>query len=473
MTQVPGPHLSPDDVESWLERHPRRRTHPTSRPVPGLSRSRAGGARDRRAASGAAAVDPLRRSSPTGSWRRSSWPIRSRSARSQPFGSGSSPPGARIAIAAEPRARPGRLDGRQRRVDARQPGHARHRRQLGAGRRARRPAGSPCAAWRPTSSSSRGTRAREPWSVNPGRLAARDRRRVPGVPRRDLALRRLLALPTQQVAHVGHLAAALAPLAAAAPCLVALDGRRRRPPVGTHRLRGGRAGRNFWDLDRRASRVRIAAGRDPSRRPFRRCPRYSAGRPERSLQAQRSREPTSRPRFAPDDGADPGHRARRHRAAGQLHRRLRRDAGGQSARGPGRCRHLRPLARQSGDGRRRCHRAPRRPGLGRRPRPGRRGARPRWRDRRRDPGASVQHRASRPPPSRATGAAAPVLETVVAAARGRHGRLPHAWRARVRPGDVRPAEPRSGVRYGLAFVRAGVRHRACWVRSWCCPPSAC
>ena len=53
------------------------------------------------------------------------------------------------------------------------------------------------------------------------------------------------------------------------------------------------------------------------------------------------------------------------------------------------------------------------------------------------------------------------------------GRVPHARRARLRAGDVRAAESRSGVRHRLAFLRPRLRRPACWARSCCSRPSAC
>ena len=115
---------------------------------------------------------------------------------------------------------------------------------------------------------------------------------------------------------------------------------------------------------------------------------------------------------------------------------------------------------------------PGRPGLRRHPDPGRRRARRGRGDRRRGPDAPLHDRLTRRRPPRPSRRRAP-LETVFRRMAGVIGVFLTLARARLRAGDVRAAQPRSRLRYGVALVRPRLRRPACWARSCCCRPSAC
>ena len=257
-----------------------------------------------------------------------------------------------------------------------------------------------------------------------------------------------------------RMAVARGAVRAASLLLVAASRRgARRAAIGADRCRGGRAGQELLGPRRQP------AGRRPATRPAprghsRRARRHRSGRLERPVPPQsRSRaKPQDRPRI--QGRRHPDHGARRDRAPGQLQRRLGRIGRGQSARGPGRRRRLRPPARQPGDGGRRRHRASGRPGVGRHPGPRRRRARHGRRDRRGEPRAPVHHHLRARRQAASTVAQPSALATVGRRLAGVFGRVPHARGARLRPRDVRPAEPRSGVRHRRPFLRPRLRDRA-------------
>ena len=143
MTPVPGPHLTPDDLDAWLAGTlaPAAEEHLARCPA---CQERADTEREIvDAARRAAADEPRRRASPIGSWRGSSVPEPfARPVAASRSAAGSSPPGAAAALAASLLAAAGRLDGGKHRLDPRPSGHAGRARHLAHARRPGRPPGS-------------------------------------------------------------------------------------------------------------------------------------------------------------------------------------------------------------------------------------------------------------------------------------------------------------------------------------------
>ena len=162
MTQVPGPHLSPDDVESWLSGTlDAERTRHLDLCPECFDRAQV----EREIVEQLSALPLLLPSAGFADRVMASVtvPIPSRSARS---------PGTQRIFATRRAdvSRPvlvRRLDGREHRVDARPTRMSSPRSATGSWRRAPRPAGSRSAASPPTSSNSRGTRARGPSPARP------------------------------------------------------------------------------------------------------------------------------------------------------------------------------------------------------------------------------------------------------------------------------------------------------------------
>ena len=275
-----------------------------------------------------------------------------------------------------------------------------------------------------------------------------------------LALRRLLALPTQQVAHAGRLAGPSRLLALIALLVprAAFAGTRPDPD----RVTGRGAGARF--LVPRIGRLRTARRRGRHPGSPSRAPGHPPGARRRAAGLARRPQQAHHPRVAAARGAPATrrrrsrHRSRRHGAAGRLQHRLQRERAGPPARGAGHRGRLRQAARQSGHRRGRRGAAPRRRHLRGRAHARRRGPRRRRRDRRRGADLPLGLGADAPLPMRAAEPSA-IATVFRRAARGGR-RVPHARRPRVRPGDVRPAQPRGGIRHRLAFVRPRLRDRA-------------